>query len=270
MLLMLSFSCNKETKLLERIDSKDSHITFKNQLHPNTELNILNYLYYYNGSGVSAGDFNNDGLMDLYFTANQTEDKLYLNLGDFRFKDITEVSGIKNASNWTTGSTTVDINNDGLLDIYICKIGEFNSLKGRNLLFVNQGSENGIPKFKEDAASYGLDIKGFSTQSVFFDYDQDQDLDMFLLNHSVHPNRNYGLGNQRTKIDTLSGDRLFKNTDGTFIDVSQEAGIYQGKIGYGLGVSVGDLNNDGFPDLYIGNDFFENDYLYSNQKNGTF
>ena len=264
------FSCKRDKQLLSLLNSNDTGISFNNRLTPNAHLNILNYLYYYNGSGVSAGDFNNDGLTDLYFTANQTEDKLYLNLGELKFKDITDESGINNASNWTTGSTTVDINNDGLLDIYICKIGEYNKIKGQNLLFVNQGIKDGIPTFKEEAAKYGLAIKSFSTQSVFFDYDQDEDLDMFLLNHSVHPNRNYGLGEQRDKPDSLSGDRLYRNDSGIFKEVSKEAGIFQGKIGYGLGVSVGDLNNDGFPDLYIGNDFFENDYLYMNQTDGTF
>jgi len=269
-IILCALSCAEDVKLFTHLNSNNTQIHFENKLAPTTDLNILNYLYYYNGSGVSAGDFNNDGLVDLYFTANQSEDKLYLNLGDFKFKDITEQSGINNTSNWTTGSTILDINNDGLLDIYICKIGDFNSIKGKNLLYVNQGLNDGIPSFKEEASKYNLGLKTLATQSVFFDYDQDDDLDMFLLNHSVHPNRNYGLGSLRANTDSLSGDKLYKNDNGKFIDVSEEAGIFQGKIGYGLGVSVGDLNNDGFPDLYIGNDFFENDYLYINQQDGTF
>ncbi len=262
-------SCNNPDKLFEL--KNNTGIQFSNKLLPTPTLNILNYLYYYNGAGVSAADFNNDGLPDLYFTANQTADKLYLNLGGIKFLDITEQSGIDNAGNWTTGSTTVDINNDGLLDIYICKIGNYNGITGQNLLYVNQGlNKNGIPTFKEEASAYGLDIKSFSTQAVFFDYDQDSDLDMFLLNHSVHPNKNYGDGNRRTEIDSLSGDKLFENVNGIFIDVSKFSGIFQGKIGYGLGVSVSDINNDGYADIYVGNDFFENDYLYINQKDKTF
>ena len=167
--------------------------------------------------------------------------------------------------------TIVDINNDGLLDIYVCEVGNYKSLQGNNKLYVNQGtSEKGIPHFKEEAVKYNLDFKGLSTQSVFFDYDLDGDLDMFLMNHSVHPNSNYGSGLLREESDSLSGDRLFRNDNGYFIDVSKSAGIYSSKIGYGLGIALGDLNNDGYPDIYIGNDFFENDYVYINQKNGTF
>ncbi|NND12138.1 MAG: VCBS repeat-containing protein, partial [Flavobacteriaceae bacterium] len=270
MLVALSISCKEEKTLLSSLNSSETNIDFQNKLTPTADLNILNYLYYYNGSGVSAGDFNNDGLADLYFTSNQSTDKLYINQGNFKFKDVTDASGIDNATNWTTGSTAVDINNDGLLDIYISKVSEYNNIKGHNLLYVNQGIVDGIPSFKEESVKFGLNSKGFSTHSVFFDYDQDEDLDLFILNHSVHPNRNFGLGKQREVKDSLSGDRLLRNDNGIFKDVSSEAGIYQGKIGYGLGVSVGDINNDGFPDIYVGNDFFENDYLYINQQNGSF
>jgi len=268
--LLACISCKKKETLFSFINSSKTHINFQNTLTSTTDLNILNYLYFYNGSGVSAADFNNDGLTDLYFTANQSEDKLYLNLGDFIFDDITALSGIDNSSNWTTGSTVVDINNDGLLDIYICKLGNYPGIEGQNLLYINQGLKNGIPIFKESAQEYGLNIKSFATQSVFFDYDHDSDLDMFLLNHSTHPNSNYGSGKTRMQTDSLSGDRLYENIDGKYVDVSAKAGIFQGKIGYGLGVSISDINNDGFPDIYVGNDFFENDYLYINQKDKTF
>lgn len=246
-------------------------IQFNNKLSSTPSLNILTYLYYYNGAGVASGDFNNDGLIDLYFTGNQVQDKLYLNKGNFQFEDITQKAGIDNSDGWTSGITLVDINNDGLLDLYICKVGDYKNIKGHNLLYINQGvTKAGYPIFTEEAVTYNLDIVSLSTQSSFFDYDLDGDLDMFLLNHSVFPNRTYGKGKLRQQIDTLSGDKLFKNENGKFIEVSKEAKIFQGKIGYGLGISISDVNNDGYPDIYIGNDFFENDYLYINQKNGTF
>tara|TARA_B100000787_G_C16199343_1_gene303796 strand:- start:25983 stop:29276 length:3294 start_codon:yes stop_codon:yes gene_type:complete len=270
-LLFLLVSCNNDDSLFVSLKSNDTQIKFQNKLTSTTDLNILNYLYYYNGAGVAAADFNNDGLADLYFTGNQTEDKLYLNLGGITFKDITDKALINNATPWTTGVTTIDINNDGFLDIYICKIGEHNSIKGKNLLYINQGlDKNGIPTFKEKAALYGLDIVSFSTQAAFFDYDKDGDVDLFLMNHSLYPNSNYGKGALRTQTNQMSGDKLFENNQGKFTDVSSSSGIFQGKIGYGLGLSIGDVTNDGYPDIYVGNDFFENDYLYINQKDKTF
>ncbi|MEO6348920.1 MAG: VCBS repeat-containing protein, partial [Aquaticitalea sp.] len=268
----LVFGCSpkKEDFLFKTLDPNRTGINFDNLIINTPKLNILNYLYFYNGGGVCAGDFNNDGFVDLYFTSNQQADKLYLNQGHLKFKDGTKVSGIDNSQGWTNGVTSVDINHDGLLDIYVSKTSDFLNLKGKNLLFVNQGIQDGIPSFKEEAQLYGLDISGFSTQAVFFDYDLDGDLDMFQLNHSVHPNRTYGNGKIRESIDVQSGDRLFENRDGFYVDVSIESKIFQGRIGYGLGLSIGDLNNDNYPDLYIGNDFFENDYLYINQKNGSF
>ena len=270
-LLLILLSCKDQKPLFVSLKSNKTHIRFSNDLNSTTDLNILNYLYYYNGAGVAAADFNNDGLADLYFTGNQIDDKLYINLGDFQFKEVTSESFIQNSTPWTTGVTTVDINNDGWLDIYICKVGEHDGISGENLLYVHQGvNENGIPTFKEMASSYGLDVVSFATQAVFFDYDKDDDLDLFLLNHSLHPNSNYGSGTLRNQADQMSGDKLFENTNGMFVDVSDKAGIFQGKIGYGLGVAVGDVNNDNYPDIYVGNDFFENDYLYINQKNKTF
>lgn len=271
-ILFFLFSCDEKKKsLFVKVPTSHSGIHFKNSLNDAPQMNILTYLYYYNGAGVAVADFNNDGLVDLYFTANQEADRLFLNRGDFVFSDITKEANIENSEGWTTGVTHVDINNDGLLDIYVCKVGDYKSIKGRNMLFVNQGmNENGVPIFKENAVYYGLDFSGFSTQASFFDYDLDGDLDMYLMNHSVHPNRTYGKGSQRMQIDSLSGDRLYKNENGKYINVSEEAKIFQSKIGYGLGLGISDVNNDGYPDIYVGNDFFENDYLYINQKNGTF
>ncbi len=267
---MFFISCDEHESKLFKLKT-NSGIDFKNELSQTPDLNILTYLYYYNGAGIAAGDFNNDGLTDLYFTGNQVADKLYINIGNLQFKDITKTSGIDNLDGWTTGVTLVDINNDRFLDIYICKVGDYKNIKGKNLLYINQGlSKNGHPTFKENAKAYNLDIVSFATQSSFFDFDLDGDLDMYLMNHSVYPNRTYGKGSQRNKIDNLFGDKLFKNENGKYIEISQDAGIFQGKIGYGLGLSISDLNNDGYPDIYIGNDFFENDYLYINQKNQTF
>lgn len=271
--IFLLTNCSKKQPETLFVTKSSDHtgITFKNELVQTPELNILNYLYFYNGAGVAAGDFNNDGLVDLYFTSNQGADKLYLNRGKLKFDDITDTAQIKNDSGWTTGVTHVDINNDGFLDIYVCKVGDHGQIIGKNLLYVNQGiDKNGMPTFKEEASKYNLDFIGYSTQAAFFDYDLDGDLDMYLLNHSVNPNRSYGKGNKRAMTDSLSGDILFRNDDGNFVNVSKEAGIFQGSIGYGLGLAISDVNNDGYPDIYVGNDFFENDYLYINQKDGTF
>ena len=270
-LLLSLISCTNNNSLFVSLKKNKTQINFQNNLTSTADLNILNYLYYYNGAGVAAADFNNDGLADLYFTGNQTEDKLFLNVGELQFKDITTEAHINNPFPWTTGVTTVDINNDGFLDIYICKVGKHNSITGKNLLYLNQGlDKNGIPVFKESASLFGLDIVSLATQATFFDYDKDGDLDLFLMNHSLYPNSNYGKGVIRRQVDEMSGDKLYENKQGTYVDVSTQSGIFQGKIGYGLGVSIGDVTNDGYPDIYVGNDFFENDYLYINQKNKTF
>lgn len=264
-------SCDQKAGLFEKIDSADSGIDFSNVLDSNSSLNIFNYLYYYNGGGVAVADYNQDGWVDIYFTANEAADRLYLNKGNFKFEEVTQAAGIDNSKGWTTGVSNVDINHDGLMDLYICKVSGIENIKGHNLLYINQGSnEKGLPTFKESSKEYGLDFSGFSTQAVFLDYDKDGDLDMYLLNHSTHPNRTYGNGSKRNTFDSKSGDRFYENIDSKFVDVSAETGIHQGIIGYGLGISVGDLNDDGYPDIYVGNDFFENDYLYINQKDKTF
>ncbi|MCB0457130.1 MAG: CRTAC1 family protein, partial [Flavobacteriaceae bacterium] len=265
-------SCSKkEPHLFEKLAESSTRVAFQNTVKSSLGLNILNYIYYYNGAGVATADFNNDGLLDIYFTANQAPDKLFLNKGNLQFNDITQKAGIDNTENWTNGVSIVDINQDGFMDIYICKTGNYLHVKGRNLLYINQGvNAEGIPSFKEEALPYGLGFVGFSTQASFFDVDLDGDLDMYLLNHSTNPNQNYGKGALRKIPNMESGDKLFENRNGVFFDISETSGIFQSKTGYGLGISVSDINNDGYPDIYISNDFFENDYLYINQGDKTF
>ena len=274
LVLLLLFSCkserNKKNQLFSLLSPSSTHVDFKNQLTETEQSNIIEYLYFNNGGGVAAGDINNDGLVDLYFTSNQGPNKLYLNKGNLKFEDITDAAGVAGTGDWKTGVTMADVNGDGLLDIYVCQVGKYKSLHGRNQLFINQGNNT----FKDEAHEYGLDFQGFSTQAAFFDYDMDGDLDMFLLNHSVHTSRSYGNVSLRFDHDSLAGGRLFRNdvVNGkhVFHDVTQEAGIYSSQIGYGLGVNVCDINNDGLPDIYVSNDFHENDYLYINNGNGTF
>lgn len=266
-------SKNKQPALFEVLDSKATGLDFTNHVTSSDSFNLFKYMYFYNGAGMGAGDFNNDGLTDLFFSSNQGDNSLYLNSGNLKFRDVTVEAGIsKEEKGWSTGVSVVDINNDGLLDIYVCRVGKYEILNSHNQLLICQGiDKNGVPSYVDKAHEYGLDFSGFSTQAAFFDFDQDGDLDMFLLNHSVHENTNF-----RPRKDylgtysELSGDRMYRNDGGHFTDVTRQSGINSSAISYGLGVVVSDINLDGFPDLYIGNDFHENDYLYINQKNGTF
>ena len=258
--------------MFEALSADKTGLHFTNKLTPTATFNMFKYLYYYNGGGVGAGDFNNDGLIDLFFSANQGTNKIYINTGNLKFKDVTAGAGIPQDGGWATGVSVVDINNDGLLDIYVCKVGQYETLKGKNQLLICESiDKNGVPVYSEKAQEYGLDFSGFSTQSAFFDYDLDGDLDMYLMNHAVHHNGYFG---ERKMFDStrdpLSGDCLYRNDGKKFTDVTRQAGINSSAIGYGLGLAVADINLDGYPDIYVGNDFHENDYLYINQKNGVF
>src|SRR5665647_514611 len=275
-LVFLFFSCKakKEQPLFTLVEN--SNINFKNTLTETKAFNLFNYRNFYNGGGIAIGDLNNDGLPDIFFTANQGPNKLYINKGNLQFEDVSEKAGFTNKKQWSTGVTLVDINGDGWLDIYVCNAGNmFDSSLRRNQLFIN----NHNLTFTECAAKYGLDNDGYSTQASFFDYDLDGDLDCFIVNNSPIPVNTLNYENMRDLplaqspvADFLKGggDHLYRNDNGHFTEVTKQAGIHGGLISLGLGVTVGDVNNDGYPDIYVSNDFFERDYLYINQKNGTF
>ena len=263
-------SCNNSSSLFEKLSYSETNINFRNDLKENDLFNLIEYLYFYNGGGVATGDVNNDGLIDIYLSSNQGSNKLYLNKGNFQFKDITYDAGVESINEWKTGVTLVDVNGDGFIDIYQNRLGGYKDIQGRNQLFIN----NGDLTFTEKARDYGIDFEGFSTHSAFFDYDGDGDLDLYLLNHSVHTERSYGNYKLRFERSEKSGDKLFRNDIDKgltyFTDVSEESGILSSNIGYGLGVAVSDINRDGCDDIYISNDFRENDYLYLNNCDGTF
>ncbi len=256
--------------LFTRMPSSYTGVHFENRLTDTRDLNVFTYRNYYNGGGVAIGDLTGDGLPEIVLTSNQEGPKLYLNLGAFHFRDITREAGVAESGRWTTGVTLADVNGDGKLDIYVCHAGLKPGALRANTLYINQGMIDGIPRFKEMAAQYGLADTGYSTQAAFFDYDGDGDLDMFLIRNSPRPVASIAVRNERNQRDPLGGHELYRNDGGHFVNVSEQAGIYGPTIGFGLGIAVGDVNRDGRPDVYVANDFFERDYLYLNNGNGTF
>jgi hypothetical protein len=268
-LFYLLFSCKQEgsAPLFSLLSESQTGISFRNDLVYTEKINPYTFRNFYNGAGVAIGDINQDSLPDVFFAGNQQSNRLYLNSGELNFEDITDKAGLNSEGSWTTGVSMADVNGDGLLDIYVCKSGPMQGARRHNELFIN----NGDLTFTEKSKEFGLDAIGLSQHAVFFDYDKDGDLDMYLLSNS---GRSVGLNDlrlgQREIRDPEGGNKLFRNEGNRFADVSQEAGIYGSAIGYGLGVTVADLNQDGWPDLYVSNDFFERDYLYLNQKDGTF
>ncbi|MCO6489669.1 MAG: VCBS repeat-containing protein [Phaeodactylibacter sp.] len=254
-------------RLFTLLPGEETGVGFVNQLDYGQDFNIFSYRNFYNGGGVALGDINNDGLVDIYMTANMKPNRLYLNQGDWKFEDITETAGVGGQRAWSTGVSMVDINGDGWLDIYVCNSGDVEGDNKQNELFINQ--KNGT--FTEEAEAYGLADRGYSTHAAFFDYDKDGDLDCYLLNNSYQAIGSFNLRkNERPVRDPVGGDKLYRNDDGQFVDVSEQAGIYGSVIGFGLGVTVGDINRDGWQDIYVSNDFFERDYLYINNQDGTF
>ncbi|MEM1057482.1 MAG: VCBS repeat-containing protein [Bacteroidota bacterium] len=273
-------ACGGGDDLFFRRGAETTGVTFENTIAEEAGFTILDYLYYYNGGGVSAGDVNGDGLPDLYFTANEGPNALYLNRteegGVLQFEDITEAAGVAGTSDWTTGTTMADVDGDGDLDLYVSALGSFRDQRGRNELFLNEGAgADGVPVFREAAAEVGLAFEGFGTQALFFDYDRDGDLDVYLLNHAVHTDRTYQEADSTRQRDERSGDRLYRNDASDdaplfFTEVTEEAGIISGLSGYGLSIVASDLNGDGWLDLYVGNDFHDNDFVYLNEQDGTF
>src|SRR2546422_5237796 len=256
--------------LFTRLPSTYTGVRFENRLTNTRDLNVFTYRNYYNGGGVALGDLTGDGLPEILLTSNQGGTRLYLNQGKFRFRDITDAAGL-HSKGWTTGVTLADVNGDGRLDIYVCHAGLGDGRLRANELYINQGlNADGVRTFVEQAAAYGVADTGYSTQAVFFDYDRDGDLDLLVINNSPRPVASFPLNNTRDVRDPLGGAKLYRNDGGHFVDVSAAAGIFGSEIGLGLGVVVSDVNRDGWPDIYVANDFFERDYLYLNRGDGTF
>ncbi|SDE96861.1 Repeat domain-containing protein [Dyadobacter soli] len=272
-LLALLSGCKNDEKLFTLLDAGKTGVDFNNYIDEDEENNVLRYGYFYNGGGVAAADFNNDGLIDLYFTGNMVANKLYLNRGEMEFEDVSEKSGTGLNEGWKTGVSLVDINDDGWVDIFVSRAGAQDPRLRTKLLYINNGkTADGIPIFTEKAAEYGLNDASYTTQAVFFDYDRDGDADCFLLNHSLQEYAGFSnlLANYRQQRNEAYGNKLLRNDGGKFTNVTDSAGIVSNVLSFGLGVNVNDFNNDGWQDLYIANDYNENDYLYLNERNGKF
>jgi hypothetical protein len=265
-MVVLVSACKKDQRLFDKLDNTSAGIDFENTLKPTEDLNIIDYIYYYNGGGVAIGDINGDGLPDIFFTGNQVKNRLYLNKGNLQFEDITETAGVAGNSTWNTGAAMGDVNGDGLLDIYVCAVVGLKNLAGHNELYINNGDNT----FTERSAEYGLDYESYSSAAAFLDYDLDGDLDIFLLSHAVHTSGSFGHADLRNTRTYESGGKLLRNDGSKFVDVSEEANIYGGINSYGLGLTIADFNADGYPDIYVGNDFHEDDYYYLNRGDGTF
>ncbi|MDQ3607239.1 MAG: VCBS repeat-containing protein, partial [Gemmatimonadota bacterium] len=258
-------------QLFTLLPSSYTGVRFENRLKETGELNVFTYRNFYNGGGVALGDLTGNGLPDLMLTSNQGANRLYLNEGEYRFREVTDEAGVAGKGFWATGVTFVDINGDGRLDIYVAYAGDVEGGRRANELYLNQGlNGNGVPTFVEAAAEWGIADEGYSTHAVFFDYDRDGLLDLYLVNNSFRAVNSFGLRNIRHERHAAGGDKLYRNVGGRFVDASDEAGIFGSEIGFGLGVAVADVNRDGWPDIYVTNDFFERDYLYLNNGDGTF
>ena len=257
--------------LFTKLPSSYTGVRFENRLEETRELNVFTYRNFYNGGGVGIGDLTGDGLPELLLTSNLGGNSLYLNQGKFRFRDVTEEAGVEGNGYWATGVTFADVNGDGRLDIYVCHAGNVAGERRANELYINNGvNSEGVPTFTERAAEFGVADEAYSTHAAFFDYDRDGELDLFLVNNSFRPVSSFGLRNIRHIRNALGGHKLYRNEGARFTDVSEAAGIFGSEIGFGLGVAVGDVNDDGWLDIYVSNDFFERDYLYINKRNGTF
>lgn len=265
-LLVVHSGFSQELSLFESMPASKTGIQFKNILQETPQANVLTYEYFYNGGGVAIGDINNDGLEDVYFTGNMRPNALYLNQGNLKFREIASAAGVSCEGGWKTGVTMADVNHDGFLDIYVCYSGKGDPEKRRNKLFIN----NGDLTFTDEAKAFGLDDPGHTTHASFFDFDKDGDLDMYLLNHNVVVIREFEFSKAKKTRHPYAGDKLFRNDNGRFVDVSEQAGIKGNPLGFGLGVTVADINKDGWQDMYISNDYIEPDYVYINNGNGTF
>ena len=257
--------------LFTRLPSSYTGVRFANRLEESRDLNIFTYRHFYNGGGVALGDLTGDGRPELLLTSSQGVSRLYLNEGEFRFRDVTAAAGMEHDARWATGAVFADVNGDGRLVIYVCHAGKVDRARRANALWINQGVDaDGAPRFSEQAAAYGVADDGYGTQAAFLDYDRDGDLDLFLVNNSPRAVSSFGLRNVRDRRDSLPGNRLYRNDGRRFTDVSAAVGIHGSEIAFGLGLAVADVNRDGWPDVYVANDFFERDYLYVNQRDGTF